>query len=234
MKRSCAILSFILCSNYIAQSQNTNNHNHLKEIDEYEDGKIVSKNFVDINGVLMKIESIDKSPLGTVELFHYKEGKFDSLSVQDTTEDKEFSEHYYGDIQVMSDELKEHNIIIPCPFLHCGEIHDLSNMLSIPDSFIQKKEGVYRTIIFRNISENIRFVPSLIERYIPQNTFITGYELKLRNDTVVKEEYKFADGKLVKSYTYKAGQLVKIFEKANYKNDKKAYTSTWDYKTVMQ
>lgn len=200
-----------------------------KVVYAYKDEIKESQNFFTDDWILKKQDLFNSEGEKVNSLdFFYTKNKFDSISFKGEVLvfDKEGFDKYFNDIEVKLDILRKKKIIVPYAFLNGSEVSDIANIFSVSDNFEEKKIDGHRVIIFNSLNENIRFYPSDIERFIPQNSLVYKYELTLKNDVVLKEVFDFTDGKLIRIYDYSEGKLIKIESIASYKDDNELYKSS--------
>ena len=200
-----------------------------KVVSVYKDEIKESQNFFTDKWILKKQDLFNSEGKKVNSLdFFYTKNKFDSITFKGEVLvfDKEGFDKYFDDIEVKLNILRKRKIIVPYAFLNGSEVSDIANVFSVSDNFDEKKIDGYRVIIFNNLNENIRFYPSDIERFIPQNSLVYKYELTLKNDFVMKEVFDFTDGKLIRIYDYNERKLIKIESIASYKDDNELYKSS--------
>lgn len=193
-------------------------------VDAYEDDELVARYLYD-KGLLQEGISynVQTKEQELITKYYYKEnGEYDQLEV--TKGKNKVLEQFYNklgrDYYFQYEFLQSKNIKLPVAAeILSSEVRDLSNVLSVADKYNDfKKEaeinGNQTTIRFIGFNKNIRFYPSTITLFIPENTIINDYELILKDNYLQKELYRIFDGELTREYSYdKDKKIVKVIYK---------------------
>lgn len=199
------ILLYSLCLflSFCEQQKKTNS----TYIDELQEGKKVSR-YEYVNDTISKVISYN-SDTGEIE----KEIKYLN-GIPDYKNDLDLEQEFLNYKEFLN-TLVTHEIKPINPIILGSDLNDLSTVLSVADNYNDfKKETSVKdkitTMNFVKLNKNIRFSPSLITMFIPDNTIITDYELVVEKQQPLKEFYRTKDGRLVKEYIYQDGRLKKI------------------------
>ncbi|UUC44814.1 hypothetical protein [Flavobacterium cerinum] len=207
-KRKVLIIIIFSLLNIACSNQNND------KIDLYKNEKRISQNLLDKKGHL--ISQILYNEDGVIEniiQFNYKENSLHNIKLKNNSPglDSKWYDFYFKDIEYKNRFLIQKKIMIQYPFINSSEVSDIANIFSVIERFDERVVDGHKIISIKNFNQNIRFYPSEIEQYIPQNSIITDYEIILdNNNNVFGETYNFKEGKLTRKYEYKEGVLMKI------------------------
>jgi hypothetical protein len=212
------------------------------KVDIYEDNNLIGSYLYD-NGLLQQelFPANSSENQEQITKYYYKEnGVYDRLEVikgQDSTSD-DWLDRLMRDFQFHRETLNAKGIQFPLASeLLSSEVSDLSNVLSVANGYDDfKKETITeenrKIIRFVGFNKNIRFYPSYITMFIPENTFIKDYELTLTDNFPQKEVYKTDDGVLVREYFYSNKKIVKVMNKFIDKNDDSSFERRFEYQKL--
>jgi hypothetical protein len=204
----------------VIQNKKTIVRNDYSIIQLIENGKKAADYHFSKSGELMKINEYLNGELENEIHFEYKDDKIDFVYVGSNNKLKDdWLSQYYINIEFYNNFLIKKNIKIGKPFMIANEVSDLQNLIINIDDFhkIDKKnETIFRS---RKINLNIRFNPSTIERFIPQNSKINNFEYALdKQGFLINEIIKFNDGTLTVKYLYTEHRINEIIYSLKYKN----------------
>ena len=121
---------------------------------------------------LVKIEEyLRNGKLDQTINLRYKNNKFDCafIGLDNDSKDDWFS-NYYSNIEQYNDFLTTKNIKIDNPLMLSNEVSDIQNLLANIESFQKIKKEKLTIFQSKNVNLKIRFDPSTITRFIPQNS----------------------------------------------------------------
>ncbi|MET3035869.1 hypothetical protein ABXT08_07205 [Chryseobacterium sp. NRRL B-14859] len=223
------ILLYSLCLflSFCGQQKKTNN---TYNIDEFQEGKKVNR-YEYVNDTISKVISYN-SDTGKIE----SEIKYFN-GAPDYKNDLDLEQEFLNYKEFLN-ILTTHKIKPINPIILGSDLKDLSTVLSIADSYDDFKQETsvkdkVTIIKFVNFNKNIRFSPSLITLFIPDNTIIMDYELLVENGQPLKESYKIRGQILVKEYVYQDGRLKQILYKMLDNQNKKesiVFEKKFEYK----
>ncbi|WP_264524819.1 hypothetical protein [Flavobacterium sp. N502536] len=155
----------------------------------------------------------------TINLKH-KNNKFDYafIGLDKDSRDDWFS-NYYSNIEQYNDFLTNKNIKIDNPLMLSNEVSDIQNLLANIESFQKIKKEKLTIFQSKKINLKIRFDPSTITRFIPQNSVINHFRYALNdNGYLIEEVITFNDGILTIKYFYKKQKINRIIYSLRYNN----------------
>ncbi|GHV43009.1 hypothetical protein FACS1894180_0850 [Bacteroidia bacterium] len=145
--------------------------------------------------------------------FHYQNGIFDYVS-QNSVKDIDYTQDVLNYLY-QRDYLISKGINFQHPEIISSEISDISNVLSVAENYDDFKtdsiiNGSKKTVKFIGFNKNIRFYPSYITMFIPDNTFIIDYEYTVNKNHLETEKYILDDGTLLRTYFYDKERVIKV------------------------
>ncbi|MHA3046232.1 hypothetical protein JSO59_002510 [Riemerella anatipestifer] len=198
---------YFLCFFIFCCSQGKNN---FDIIDEFQDGKMISR-YKYMNDTVSEVITYN---VDTERI----ERKIDYIKGVPNYKNNIDLEQEYLNYKEYLNILDGYKINPFNPNILGSDLNDMANILSIADvnndfkKEIKKEKNEYK-ISFSKFNKNIRFSPSLITLFIPDNTTIEGYEIIVREGQPLKEIYFFQDGGLIKEYFYDGEILLQILYK---------------------
>ncbi len=228
---------------YGNEDPKNDNDRHIKlqsfKVDIYQDNELVSSVFfrrgVIVRGIGYNTQT--KTQESEVEYFYKKNGEYDHTEVKGEDRVKEVNleaDKYERDFLFQSGFLKDKAIEFPLAALLADEVSDLSLIFSVAANYSNFKtetqiDGNLKVIKFIGFNKGIRFKPSIITLFIPDNTVIKDYELVLKDNYPQKELYKTEEGELTKEYFYDDNKIVKLIYKFNSMGDQTSLEKRFDY-----
>lgn len=205
----------------VIQNKSSVVRNDYSIIQLIEDGKNAADFYFSKSGELMKInEYLNSGELENEIHFQYKNDKIDFVFLGSNNKSKDdWLSNYYINIEFYNEFLIKKNVKIDNPFMLANEVSDLQNLITNIEEFqkIEKKnETIFRS---KKINLNIRFNPSTMERFIPQNSKINSFEYTVdKQGFLISEVIKFNDGTLTIKYFYKKHRINEIIYSLKYSN----------------
>ncbi|WP_374173587.1 hypothetical protein [Flavobacterium tructae] len=170
---------------------------------------------------LVKIEEyLRNGKLDQTINLRYKNNKFDCafIGLDNDSKDDWFS-NYYSNIEQYNDFLTTKNIKIDNPLMLSNEVSDIQNLLANIESFQKIKKEKLTIFQSKNVNLKIRFDPSTITRFIPQNSVINNFRYVLDDNRYLTEEViTFNDGILTIKYFYTKQKINRIIYSLRYNN----------------
>jgi hypothetical protein len=219
----------------VIQNKSTIVRNEYLIIQLMEDGKKTANFHFSNSDKLMKINKyLNSGELENEIHFVYKDDKIDFVFLGSNNKSKDdWLSNYYRNIEFYNDFLIKKNIMIEKPFIIANEVSDLQNLITNVEDFqkiVKKNETIYRS---KKINLNIRFNPSTMERFIPQNSEINYFEYSLDNEGfLINELIKFNDGVLSIKYFYEDDRIKEINYSLKYNNGE-LLESTKKYNLIL-
>lgn len=220
---------------------NTGGHIKLQsfKVDIYQDNELMSSVFFR-NGRMFKqigYNTQTKKQESEVAYFYKENGEYDRSEVKGEDGVKEVNleaDKYERDFLFQSEFLKAKAIEFPLAALLPDEVRDLSDIFSVADNSDDFKtetriDGNQKVIKFIGFNKNIRFKPSVLTIFIPNNTVVKDYELMLKDNYPQKESYKTDRGELTKEYFYDDKKIVKLVYKLKDIGDQTSLEKRFDY-----
>lgn len=192
----------------------------------------ISNYYFDESKKLVRIEEYDSSgELDNETNLEYKNGKFDyAFSGSDKNKKDGWSSNYYSNIESYNDFLTTKNIKIDSPFMLSSEVSDIEKLLANIESFQKISRNDQTIFKSKKLDLNIRFDPSKITRFIPQNSIINNFDYVLDNNGfLIEEAIRFNDGVLTIKFFYNNQKISKIIYSLRYNNGE-MLVSNQDYK----
>ncbi|UZT98338.1 hypothetical protein ODZ84_01850 [Chryseobacterium fluminis] len=146
--------------------------------------------------------------------FNYQNGKFSYVSVNNLKDD-DYTQSVLNYLY-QAKYLSSKGIKIEHPEIVGSEIGDLSNLLSIGDGYKDFKKdsivnGNEKTIIYKSFNKKIRFYPSYITLFIPEDEIIKEYNLVIKDSLPIKETFLLENNQSLKrKYFYENKRIKKI------------------------
>jgi len=231
IKMKYLIIPIILCFSNCCSGQNieivsvaTDNTNegvyYLNQ-----DGLVVK--FINNNQLSTKRDTLIYiySKTGTVE-------KVKCLGCGDTDEfNEDVEKKHINDVVYQNNYLMKKGIKFPLPLVNTTELGDMVKVFFCNDKYREETVEREKMFIFDNINKKITF-RSNIEKYIQHLTVIKKYKVILKDNFLMKEEYTFDGGKLIRIYHYNTiDKLSSISWNCIYDGDSNKYTEnktfTW-------
>lgn len=185
------------------------------------DNKKTSDYYFDESKKLVKIEEyLSNGELDREVHLEYKNDKFDyAFFGSDKKEKDDWSSNYYSNIEAYNDFLTTKNIKIDNPFMLSSEVSDIQNLMSNIDSFRKISRNNQTIFKSKKLHLNIRFDPSTITRFIPQNSIINNFEYVVDdNGYLIEEAITFNEGILTIKYFYRKQKISRIIYSLRYNN----------------
>ncbi|GHV45422.1 hypothetical protein FACS1894180_7940 [Bacteroidia bacterium] len=148
----------------------------------------------------------------TIIEYRYNKNDFDTLIVHGI--DMNYDRYKRDDI-VRYDFIQSKEINVLFSEIISSEISDFANVLSVAENYDDFKtdsiiNGSKKTVKFIGFNKNIRFYPSYITMFIPDNTFIIDYEYTVNKNHLETEKYILDDGTLLRTYFYDKERVIKV------------------------
>ncbi|BFM41733.1 hypothetical protein CFS9_03740 [Flavobacterium sp. CFS9] len=170
---------------------------------------------------LVKIEEyLRNEKLDQTINLNYKNNQFNyaSIGLDKDSKDDWFS-NYYSNIEEYNDFLTSKNIKIDNPLMLSNEVSDIQNLLANIESFQKIKKEKLTIFQSKNVNLKVRFAPSTITRFIPQNSVINNFRYVLNDDGyLIEEVITFNDGILTIKYFYTKQKINRISYSLRYNN----------------
>ncbi len=150
----------------------------------------------------------------------YKNGKFDyAFFGSDKNKKDDWSSNYYSNIESYNDFLTTKDIKIDNPFMLSSEVSDIEKLIANIESFQKISRNDQTIFKSKELNLNIRFDPSKITRFIPQNSIINNFDYVLDNNGfLIEEAISFNDGVLTIKFFYNNQKICKIIYSLKYNN----------------
>jgi len=140
--------------------------------------------------------------------------------------DENVEKKYINDAVFQNNYLLKKGIVFPLPFVNNAELGDMVKVFSCCDKYQEITAETEKIFIFTNINKKISF-RSNIDKYIQHLTIIKKYQVILKENFLVKEEFTFDGGVLTRIYHYdKTHKLSSITWDCVYDDDSNKYTET--------
>jgi len=180
-----------------------------------------------------------------ITFFYKKSGEFDHAKIDGDVASKENSfeiKRAFEELNFQSAILKSRGIVFPLANIVADEVSDLSEVLSIANNYSDFKtenlvEGTQKVIKFIGFNKTSRFHNSPMALLIGNGDFITvrDYSLTLQSGFPLMELYRTSVGELIKTYSYKDGQLTGVVYKfTDLQNQSKYLEKRFEYHELNQ
>jgi hypothetical protein len=224
MKKILLLLIFLISLN-CSFINNTDQEN--KTIDLFIDNKLLNRYYFDNADHIYKIiESVNDSIYKKKYFLYYNNKKNIEIFNDNNKMSKDFVlSNYFKSIEYYNKCLNKKGVNIDNYILVSNEINDFYKILSNIEKENHKKYyHVSKHYKFENLSLNIRFYPSTIEKFIPMNSVIHEFSFMLNSKGKLKEEeIKFNDGILNIKFFYKKNRIENIFYFLKYNDGNTIY-----------
>jgi hypothetical protein len=146
--------------------------------------------------------------------YNYQDGKFSYVSL-DNVKDVDYTQsvlNYLHQVKYLSTK----GIKIKHPEIVSSEVNDLATILTVGENYNDfKKDSVVngneKTIIYKKLDKKIRFYPSYITQFIPEDEIIIDYNLVIKDGSPIKEFFLLGNNKsLQREYFYDKSRIKKI------------------------
>lgn len=185
-----------------------------KTIDVLEDGKKISTFTYNQDNLPAKeiVYNVETKKIESQLIYIYKDKKLIDINVKGIDLDylRYALDNIYQKEYLSTKGIKiEHSELL-------SEIGDLSNLLSIGDGYKDFKKdsivnGNEKTIIYKNFNKKIRFYPSYITLFIPEDEIIKDYNLVIKDSLPIKETFLLENNQsLRREYFYDKNRIKKI------------------------
>jgi hypothetical protein len=185
-------------------------------IDILEDGKrfftyVYNEQGLPIESILYNTET-DK--IESTSKYNYQNGKFNYIS-QNNIKDEDYTQSVLTYLY-QSKLLSSQGIKFEHPELIFSEISDLSNVLTVGKHYDDFKkdsivDGIEKTIIYKNFNKKIRFYPSNISEFIPEDKIIKDYNLVIKDSLLINETFLLENNqRLKREYLYDKNRIKNI------------------------
>lgn len=214
---SLFVVFFFVCSYYTYSNKHAESkQSSYRIITVSENGKkAISFVYKRQNSILLETQvyNTENGKIQSTTKYNYINEQFKFIS-QNDIKDIDGTQKVLDNIYQVK-YLRNRGFYFKYPQTIMDEIQDISTIFTITDNYpdIDKHDtitGNIRIIRFSNINKNIKFYPSEIEEFVPQNIIINSYSVWLDKGTVLKEQYKFKSGLLVRVYKYNKGNLIEL------------------------
>jgi len=186
-----------------------------KTIDVLEDGKKVATLTYNRENLLENelIYNIETKKIETELTYIYNSKKLVDINVKGI--DLDYL-RYALDNTFQSKSLFKKGIKIEHPEIVSSEVNDLATILTVAKNYDDfKKDSVVngneKTLIYKKFNKKIRFYPSYITLFIPEDEIIKDYNLVIKDSLPIKETFLLENNQSLKrEYFYDKNRIKKI------------------------
>jgi hypothetical protein len=141
--------------------------------------------------------------------------------------------NYYNNVKYYNQVINKNGIHIDNPFLVSNEISDFYKILSSIDNENEIKHYKPGKYVFEHLNLNIRFNPSNIERFIPNNSKIISFQFTISDNLKLSNEIiKLNNSILEIKFLYEKERIKKIIYKMIYDDGEVFHSVTiFNYKS---
>jgi len=146
--------------------------------------------------------------------YNYQNGKFSYVSLSNI-KDADYTQSVLNYLY-QAKYLSTKGIKIEHPEIVGSEIGDITTILTVGNNYDDFKKdslvnGSEKTIIYKNFNKKIRFYPSNITQFIPEDEIIKEYNLVIKDSLPIKETFLLDNNQSLKrEYFYDKNRIKKI------------------------
>lgn len=146
--------------------------------------------------------------------YNYQNGKFSYVSLSNI-KDADYTQSVLNYLY-QAKYLSTKGIKIEHPEIVGSEIGDITTILTVGNNYDDFKKdslvnGSEKTIIYKNFNKKIRFYPSNITQFIPEDEIIKEYNLVIKDSLPIKETFLLDNNQSLKrEYFYDKNSIKKI------------------------
>jgi hypothetical protein len=187
-----------------------------KTIDILEDGKRLFTYLYNEKDLPVEVISYNEqtNKIESKLNYNYQNGKLNYVS-QGNVKDVDYTQSVLNYLYQAKD-LSTKGIKIEHPEIVSSEVNDLATILTVGKNYDDfKKDSVVnrneKTIIYKNFNKKIRFYPSYITLFIPEDEIIKEYNLLIKDSLPIKETFLLENNQSLKrEYFYDKNRIKKI------------------------
>ena len=187
-----------------------------KTIDILEDGKRLFTYLYNEKDLPVEVISYNEqtNKIESKSDYNYQNGKLNYVS-QGNVKDVDYTQSVLNYLYQAKD-LSTKGIKIEHPEIVSSEVNDLATILTVGKNYDDFKKdsvvnGSEKTIIYKSFNKKIRFYPSYITLFIPEDEIIKEYNLVIKDSLPIKETFLLENNQSLKrEYIYDTNRIKKI------------------------